>query len=497
MSFSLFSVAIILLFFVILAIEVYRGVRKGVRQSLILLGSNLASVVLSVMLTPLLSMLITKLVFRLGVRRIAAYQRLLDMFASLDALIQALVSILLSVIMFVGMFFLIRAIFALIVKIICRASQKEKAENPEYRVEKNSYFDRNSKVLGGVAGAISAIVITMVITAPIMGGFDVAYKVVGTVERVNTKIVNRIGEKNVQAIKTYAMDIPGNVFYQFGGKYIFQGAASTYLCGERADLMTELDVVDQTVEDGLALYRALMSSKIGTTKRVEYVHQLCEDMDDFRICQVPAAEVISKAATAWGNGEKFYGISMPKFNPLYDPVVDELLDVYARTDVDSVEANAVTALKIFAVMIESKVLYLSEDDYDEFLEIMQDGNFVNKMNAILNENPNMRGINLSALALSAVSTHLKDNDIEAEKLHVFAGDMAQAVNSVNKKGYGSDEERATALATYAVEYIEDYGLTVSPEIAQLVAGELLKKLPASKGEVTADQICEIIDEYAK
>ena len=492
MSFSLFSVAIILLFFVILAIEVYCGVRKGVRQSFILLGSNLASVVLSVMLTPLLSMLITKLVFRLGVRRIAAYQRLLDMFASLEAL----VSMLLSVIMFVGMFFLIRAIIALIVKIICRASQKEKAENPEYRVEKNSYFDRNSKVLGGVAGAISAIVITMVITAPIMGGFDVAYKVVGTVERVNTKIVNRIGEKNVQAIKTYAMDIPGNVFYQFGGKYIFQGAASTYLYGERADLMTELDVVDQTVEDGLALYRALMSSKIGTAKRVEYVHQLCEDMDDFRICRVPAAEVISKAATAWRNGEKFYGISMPKLNPLYDPVVEELLDVYARTDVDSVEANAVTALKIFAVMIESKVLYLSADDYDEFLEIMQDGNFVHKVNAILNENPNMRGINLSALALSAVSTHLKDNDIEAEKLHVFAGDMAQAVNSVNKKGYGSDEERATALATYAVEYIEDYGLTVSPEIAQLVAGELLKKLP-SGGEVTADQICEIIDEYAK
>ncbi|MBQ7380318.1 MAG: hypothetical protein IJW70_11655 [Clostridia bacterium] len=497
MTFSLFSVTIIVIFIVILSIEVYNGVQKGFRRAMVSLGSVLASVIASVMLSPLLSMLLTQIVFNLIVSKISVYRQLIDVFPSADELIRAVCSALVSTVLFVGVFLFLRGMIDLAVAILCRVTQRSDAKDPGYRVEKNSYFDKNSKVLGGITGGICAIVVAMVITSPIMGSFDVANRIVESVEKVNSKAVIRaIGEKNTQSIKTYSHDVSGNVLYQFGGKLMYQSAASTYMYGGKVSLLHEIETAEKTVEDGMALYKAMTDPHSNAKTRVALLDALCADVEQYRMCHGVAAEVMSKGASAWRNGEKFFGISKPSVNKLAAPAIDDVLDACAKTDIESVKPNIITMIKIAAVMIDCDFIFLDTDDYEEVMEILADGVFVDKVNALLKENPNMSDISVSSLAMTVVADHLLISEYDAEKYSVLVSGLADAVNTVHVKGYGSDDERAQALATHAVKQLEEYGMPISLDVAKMTAKQLLSELPLDQGSITEDHVREIFDRYA-
>ena len=76
----------------------------------------------------------------------------------------------------------------MIAKKICSSPKAANGRNPGYGVEKNSYFDKNSRSLGGSVGFVSAIVITMVITCPIMGTLDVATDCLSIATRAYSKV---------------------------------------------------------------------------------------------------------------------------------------------------------------------------------------------------------------------------------------------------------------------------------------------------------------------
>ncbi len=497
MTFSLFSVAILIIFIVILVIEVYRGIQKGFRQAIISLGAALASVIASVMLSPLVSMLVVRLVFRLVVSRIAVYRQLLNTFPAADTFAQAVISAVISTVLFVVVFFVLRALIDLVVAILCRATQRSEEKDPGYRVEKNSYFDKNSKVLGGVTGSITAIVIAMVITSPIMGSFDVANRAVESIENMYSKaVVNAIGEKNTKSIKTYSHDVVGNILYQFGGKLMYQSAASAYMYGNKVSLMHEIETVEKTVDDGMALYREMMDARSDPKTRIALLNQLCADVEQYRMCPGLAAEVIANGAGAWSRGEKFFGISKPTVNKLAQPAVDDALVSLAKTDIKSVKPNVITLIKIVSVMIDYDFIYLDTGDYDKVMEILSDGEFEDSLNALLQENPYLDEISVSSLAMTAVADRLLVDAYDAEKYGVLVNELADAVNSVHVKGYGSDDERAQALATHAAKHLEKYGVTINQTVAKMTAKELMNELPLGEGAITPEQVCEIFERYA-
>ena len=498
MTFSLFSVAILIIFIVILAIEVYRGIQKGFRQAIISLASALASVIASVMLSPLVSMLAVRLVFRLVVSKIAVYRQLLDTFPAADTFAQAVISAVISTVLFVVVFFVLRALINLCVAILCRVMQRSEQKDPGYRVEKNSYFDKNSKVLGGVTGGVTAIVIAMVITSPIMGSFDVANRAVESIENMYSwAVVDAIGEKNTNSIKTYSHDVVGNIFYQFGGKLMYQSAASAYMYGNKVSLMHEIETVEKTVDDGMALYREMTDANSDSKTRMALLDELCADVEQYRMCPGLAAEVIANGAGAWCHGEKFFGISKPTVNKLAQPAVDDVFGILERTNVTNVKPNVITLIKIVSVMIEYDVIYLDTDDYERIMEILSDGEFEDRVNAILKENPFMEEISVSSLAMTAVADHLLVSAYDEEKYGVLVSNLADAINSVHVKGYGSDDEKAQALAAHAVKQLEEYGVTIDQTVAKLTAKLLLRELPLDEGNITSDDVRDLFDRYAK
>ena len=495
MSFSLFSVAILLLFFAVLSLEIYRGITKGFFLSLISLGTVAASVAISVLLTPVLAMLVTGLFFDVAVEGIGEYQELLAEFASMGLLIEAVVSAVVSTLLFVGVFYLVRWTLNLIIRTILHKKLKSDPRDPDYRIEKNSYFDRHRKLLGGVVGGVSALIITMVLTTPIMGTLDVASQAIQVVHKVDNSTAAAIGEENIESIEKYSTDIPGNIFYQLGGKLMFSSVASTYMYNEKVYLLPEVDTLKKTVDDFMLVYDAFQKPEEVNREQIEGIHQLCDDIEGLEMCNGVLADVLSRGADVWRRGNLYFDIPKPEVNELVDPAFDEILIVCSNTDNTNANLNFTTLLKIYAVILDSGVIRVNITDYDETMAFLTEHDMLDQLTEILDQNPYMSGVNISSIAMTALSHHLMLYNYDAEKVDVLADGIADAINTVNIKGYGEYEEKLKALAEYTVKYTNDYGVTVPEEVAELVAHEFFTSVSDIEGDVTAENVIEIFEKY--
>jgi hypothetical protein len=86
--------------------------------------------------------------------------------------------------------------------------------------------------------------------------------------------------------------------------------------------------------------------------------------------------------------------------------------------------------------------------------------------------------------------------IGVENYNALMTNIASAIETVNSRGYGSNEEKVSVLTTYAQKYISEYSIDVPDAVAEAVAQELLDELNSSEsGEVTAQDISELISRY--
>lgn len=280
MSISLFSAAIFLIFITIAAIEIHRGMERGFFKTLLSLGTLSLSIVLSLTIAPYLSnglimgffdiipdlismlegveTLLSSLLNSTGASTTVSFEMLILSLESIDinadpniayylAIVCALISTLLSIILL----FPLRSILNSSVRIISRRMLTATSNAPEYHQGSNSFFHRNTVLLGGITGGIIAILISMMITAPIMGTLDLFVTVGDHLLETEPQFMSQLGIGNdgFEVLKTCSKDIPGNLLYQFGGKYMYLAAAR----GQIGEKMVYLYSLPEVVESTLLL----------------------------------------------------------------------------------------------------------------------------------------------------------------------------------------------------------------------------------------------------
>ena len=501
MSFTLLSVAIALIFAVICVICVSRGMRKGLNRSLISLATVVLSLMLSLMLTPLISVLIARGAYwaakSLYLGRVKQFTQYLDLFPSLESLIIAVVGIALSTVLFVAVFYALRGIIGTIASKLCMLGKTMQDRNPDYRVEKNSYLDKHSKSLGAVIGVVTAILITMVITCPIMGTLDVATDCLDIATQAYSKVNKYVGQRNYDAVYEYSNDALGNAFYQFGGKLMYRSVASSYLDGDKIYLMPELENASEIASSAIPLYYNISQQKYDAKTQVTYINDICAGLEKTRACDAILADGTRVLADKWINGRSFFGVARPETNELVDPFLNEIFEACAQSTTMNVKQNVSSVLQILAVVIESDVLNVDTNDYDQVIQTLEESDLLAKLDDILQSNPSMRHISTSTLVMRAISTHVLTLDFDPGEYEMLTDDIADAINSVNLKGYGSDEERAEALALHAIDILKDYNVDVSEDTARMAAKELLTLYPEIGQNVSAEQVRNLLEAYAQ
>ena len=500
MSISLFSVAIFALFATVLAIEVYKGANRGLLRALISLGEIFAGVLSAVIFTPLLSYLIVSLIEKYLLQYTpiyGEYLKLIERYASLKELFIALISMVLGLLLFWGMFILCRILFKVIYGVSYKVCVKNRKDDVGYSREKQALFYKNDKLMGGIVGAVSAVLLTMVMIAPFMGVLDTFDRAYATVEVIGEDVLTRarINKNELQNLRKYKNDICGKVFYELGGKQMYRQVTSSIMYDEKVYLLDELDAVHNAVAQAMDTYQVILKPDGATPEDADKIRKLGESIGELDITRGILADLLSESTGKWVNGEDFMGVAKPKLPSLVSQPFDDMLLVCSETDENSIAYNLVTIFNLYALVIDTDLLHVDFNDFESAFNFVNETKIIELINEEISHNKYMKHIKLTSITMAAVAQQLNGTVLSEEQFDNLSGNLASAINSVNGRGYGTHEEKVEALSGYAKDYIQDAGVDVPESVVDAVAEELLSELP--EGEVTPEDIKRVFDKYAE
>lgn len=496
MSISGFSVIILLIILTVMAIEVYRGMRRGFFPSLLSLGLLIPCILAALLIAPGLSRSLVSAIMRHVVRPNAEYQALLGIFPSMEVLAPAAAQLIATLLLFILCFALLRPL-ARFLFFCCTLDHLDNSDcDPGFSREKNSFCYQHNTLLGGITGGLCGMIICMVITCPFMGALRVADDVIVIAESFEPALwsMTTLSEKDVKTIKDLPDDLPGNLLYEFGGKYMFHAAAQTEFDGETVYLHTELAQIHSLlshVPDALAV---LSNPSAATDEQLQQLRALRDDFNDLQVCHSLVADYFAPCTWAWLNGYRYFGISYPQVHPVMRPLMDDILEVCTTTDHRTVKANATTLLNICILLAESDLQSLPSHDLNAIFSHMEKTKLLSKLEQELDKNPNMEQIRLSSVSMQLWGMVMKSKYFSPTALNHFYENIANTLNAIHQRGYGSAEEKITVFGTHLNRFLTEMNLNLSETLVDAIATELIYLTPA-ESEFTSTQIQEFFVQY--
>lgn len=496
MSFTLFSFALLTLFILIVAVEIYRMLHRDTVRSLLSGATVLLSVLCSMILSPIISIAIINVLYA-NINRIPVLATFLKNSGHLAHLLIALVCIALSVLLFLIVFFLLRILFGMIISILYRTLLKKASGDAGFASEGDSWFDRNRKVINVLIGVLNAFVIMVVITMPIMGTFGVVSRTIGIAEKIDEDIwkVNKTTAETVEGLKRYSNDAVGSVFYQCGGTHMFSAVATTMLYDETVYLDNEMDHLEGMAESLSTVFPIFTDPQSATDEHVAALENFCVHLEQMKLSKPLLAEYISKGAGAWLRGNLFYGVPKPTLNEVIDPTFDELLRVCAGVNIYNAQRNTVSLFRIYGIIIDSGLLRLQSYDYETLTAFLQETHIIERLSEELSKNPDMSGINdsVSAIAIGVMALQLEQMNLDDLAYDGLMSDIADAVESVkNLEDLG---ERIDTLSNYTQDFLGEHDVSIPENVARYAAEKMLEILASEPGTVDAARIEEFFKNY--
>lgn len=492
MSFTLFSVAILLVTTGFVAHGAVRGARRGAKKTFFSLISILTSLITALILSPYIA------------RNLGAF--FTEFLAGplgygkseyMDMLLGAIVAMILSSVLFLVLFVLFRLLLAALfplVRLIISKKMGGTKDKPGIKNPETPMYDKNYKKRGAALGAVCGLLVSVILLAPIMGTLTLAKDAVTVIEKIDKTAFNTGGMgAEVASLKKYANDGAGLVLYHMGGKLIYSSAASTFMANETVYLVNELENANIILEDFLALSKIFSSPAEATQDDIEKINVLCEHLSEMRLMTVLLAEYLPQAANAWLAGEDFMNIPKPQLGGAMNSAFDAILSVCAETDLYSVKDNMVTLLKVYTILLESGILQAGSD-FEAILKCLDESNLLGKLDAELAKNPNMEPVReyLSNIIMRILAEQLFNSGFfTSEMLSELTVNLSNALSEIMEGEYETDEAMVNDMMSYAKEYIGTYGITLPDSIAESISTELLKQVEAG-GEITPADIEEIL-----
>jgi hypothetical protein len=191
-------------------------------------------------------------------------------------------------------------------------------------------------------------------------------------------------------------------------------------------------------------------------------------------------------------------IPKPAVNELIAPAFDGILEICESSDIYNVKQNTVSLLRIYSIILTSGILQ-SGDDFAAIIDCMEKTRLLERIEAEIDKNHNMSSIKdyISEIAMRALANEVLDGnigDVLGGDYEMLTSKIAEAIDIINNKGYGTQEERIDAMMLYAQEYLGDYGINVPTSIAKPIAEVILEGV-GSGGSVSAQDIQNFLNSY--
>ena len=491
MSFTLLSVLVLLLFFSFAFLEVYNGIKRGFRFSLISLGNVVLSIFLSLFVTSWISSaLASSLMMFFGENEI--YKEFAGMLPSLESIFPNILHMAIGAIIFLLVFLLVYLVMKMVVSWIYGKIMEEDEDDPGYGEDSPSCASRQSRAAGAACGLLSAILLTMTLLSPVMGVLEFADDTLNIVKQVSTDAYQAVGPGNAALVHEFTEDPLGNLFYRGGGRAIFNSATGTTVSGKRVYLLDEADTISKMSEDMFAVYIVFCDPEEASGEHAFAMRRLAVNMKKLTICEKLSAEVVKQCASAWSKDESFLLLAPPQMDGVMEPVFDEIVNVCSNTNFSNVYQNMETLLEVYALIVESGILKADFDNADEVIALMEKNGTLKKINQALARNPYMSHIKINSIAMSAFASYTEASLSEQQREKLTAS-LAQAIGDARSQAGGNPTVALNALSYELREVIETEGMEISSEFSKYIAEQLLSELPDKN--ISAEDVDRLFDRY--
>ena len=489
MSFTVLSFVILMMFTMITCIEIYRGIHRGFLLSLVSLGNLVVSLLLSFVLTPVFSNMIAEPILAM-IKRLRGYQNFANALPSLNYVLSLVLQMAIGSILFLFVFFALRIVLSCLISLICKWCSRRVKNDPGYGREDNSCSTRINKIKGAICGVVSSVLLTMIVTSPIMGTLELSCNILSIVETSSNKATSSIGKGNIAAVNELYGDVLGNAFYRCGGRWIYTNASSTALYGQTVSLLSEVETINNMSDDALQVFSVLQNPQNVTQKQVQALKNLREELPNLKLGELLITDVIRECSTSWKNGQSFLALKRPAMNVLVEPTVMAVLEQCSYTNTRNAAQNADTILEIYGILLESGILNASSENYSEILSLVSETRLLEKLDEALGKNPEMKNITTSPLLMMTFVYYLDSFGFTESQYTVFLETVASWIND---SGLTSESQKVTELSNQMSNFFSENGMYVPGNIMKEIASTLLNELP--KKAVSAEDIKLVFEKY--
>lgn len=489
MTFSLISVAILLITALVILIEVLRAINRGRSKTLVTLASLLLAIFISILITAFLSNLFAGVAVKF-IKSSIDLSSISDKIASTDEILYAYADSVISPALFFVVFLLARILIAIVVKIVYSANKRKNAP-VVFESEDAREYRKNPRLTNGLLGALCGFLVMVVAISPVIGSLKSVTK---TFKGMNdeTEIFNiKFKDSIVVYFDGCSRDIVGNVLYYCGGNLIYKSVASSSLNDNYFSLGNEIDRTFKTSNDLMSMTRIISNIEVATPEEKEMLRHLGEEVDKAETLKAATADILPNLAKKWLNDEPYEGISKPKVSKASESFFDKMLYVCKSTTPDTVGADLSTLLNVYLIAYENNILI--SENYKEMIELAKTTGAFDLIKQELNKNRRMAGISLDVdnVGMKSIATAIQSFNIE--NYDILMNNITGVLNNaLNLDG----QKRLDYVTNMTKNYINQYGIDLGDDVAGEVAERLIDELIDDKKVVSVDDLKGFWDKYS-
>lgn len=510
MTFTIFSMAVILLIATLILVWVFKGIKKGLAKMLIELGIALGAVVLGILAARYLSDPVTNLVLNF-VQSTGMLASVESKIAHIYLLLFVIVDALISPLLFIALFFILRSLLRLIVGKIANRIMRDLPYDTASGSASDRWHHRNSKPLGAAVGFVCAIITSMVVASPIYGTIQTAGNLIGLIHGENAIMpMEQLKplEKEINTFVDMGHDIPGTVLDVIGGEALYQmlsysevdyegvyydskGVEHPETINFEVYMSKESESLAVILKDATGFAQLGNTGGLANKDNLNIVRTVVKDIHNSDFLELMAADVLSGAARNWRQNTTYMQVAKPNLGSSGNYLFDVVLFVLENTSYEYVTTDIDTMINVLEIMLDSNLM--SEADYNELLFNYEENDTYKKLCNELMANPRTQTIPEQVTAMTvniaaqAFTTLLTED--QYDKVTINIASQFNEISSVADR-----DTKVTVLSQKTQDVAGEYDVDMPESIANATADALVSQFQ-DRTQINSKDVDSFISQY--
>ncbi len=513
MSFTIFSVILLLIVGVTVLTSVIKGLKHGAVRSAMRFATIILSAIGAAIPAILLSSIPARSLADTAFKSIPMIRRYAETLPSIEKITFAVVDALITPFIFVVFFPLVYLVMRVLVNLFCRKCWKissddasrvgsyvspAASDSPSYLKSDAPWHVRHDRLLGGITGGLCGFFLALLLLSPILGTLSTIGDAYRYAQTKNFKWSNiKIKESAVTELEPYINDGVVATLNFAGGGMIYDGlATSSVIRGEHISVRKEMRECMDATGDLFSVLRAVSGNDELTREQRIIIDELGKRVGKSDVARLLTADIVNGACSSWLNGEKFMSISMPSCSASLQPLVNGILQTCAASTPDCVGNDLGTLLKVYCIISDHGLR--GNVSADELSRMLDDGNILNTVYAELDKNPCMQYLrtSLTDATLHIMAAGIDASDLTVQQKKQLMQKLSDSLNLVNAMENATFEEKVNAMTEYTVGHAKQSGVNVPEDLAKMATTSMLEQLGDRKS-FTAEEMEGFMDYYVE